>query len=305
MNRYALMLGTAVLVTGSLIPTASATTRYSASAGLQSQGLPLNLPAETFRLVNNPVVFGDPPLPINTTATSSGTSDPALDGSEVTWDASAAVNISTGPAAAPPRLRASASSTLDIASDLGTIFFTSVEASASWTFDITVAGPGPTVYMSPVFLIDGSLLGDGTAVTGGASLSANLLGRGGGFFTLADYPLTTDGSTSIINETVASTALPIETGGPRTIIFNLMLSLAMVDFAGTSTPYDAAVSANFASTVTLQEIRFFADEERTTDISDQITITSDDTTDFNALIPEPTTAAIIGFTSMVWLRRNR
>jgi len=281
-------------------PAAADNVRYAASASIEAQD-PTFPTVAGGQFNNNPVVFGDPPAPGGVSATISG-DETNPNGS---FDAAANGAIDTAvPAGAPPILRADAAGSIDLTTTGNLVFGHRVSGSASWGFDITVAGPGGTVYMVPIFNINGSLTGSGSALRGGAAVTANVVGEG--FNTLAEFPVPTDGSTDSINTASAALGVPLAGGATERIIFGLDVVLDLVPFAGVTTPYSASANGNFSSSAQLASLQFFADPALTDDISDQVTVTGDAAVDLQALVvPEPASVMVLGIGGAVALARRR
>jgi len=248
----------------------------------------------------NPAAFGDPPLPGGASA-SYGSTGSSADG---TFGGNASGIVDTAvPAGSPPILRAEADGTLDLTSVGKNIFAYRVTGSAAWEFDITATGPGGSVYMVPIFNIDGTLTGTGASIEGGAALSYNVIGES--FGNLVDFPVPTDGSISIINTTTPAMGIPLATGSTEHIVFDLAVTLDLVPFAGIVTPYSASADGDFSSSAQLIGLQFFADPELTDDISGSVSVTGGGATNLQSLVvPEPTSMLLLAGGAAALLRRR-
>ena len=275
--------------------------RYSATAAIEAQD-------PTFQSVlggdyqNNPAAYGDPPAPggISASYARSGSSaDGTFSGS-----AHGAVDPDGVPPGAAPILRADATGSVDLTSVDKMIFGYRVSGSSAWEFDLAATGPGGTVYMSPIFNIDGTLTGSGAALEGGAKLNVNVIG--GSFMPLVSFPVPTDGSTTVINTATPALPIPLASGATEHIVFSLEVTLDLIGFAGATTPYSASATGNFSSSAQLVGLRFFADKAGTMDISRDVTVTGGGGANLQSLVvPEPVAGVLLvgGVVGLIGRRR--
>lgn len=265
---------------------------YYASASVETQGSPFN-GITGMDAQRNPAISGGTLAPGGVTADFSSSADPKP-GYHFDGTAHAAVDPST----TTPTLHASAAGAISLpAAEPGVpptpIYAHAVSASADWTVYLTVTGPSPTIYMTPIFHLDGSLTGQSDASTlGFASLTVqkdfDVIQN------LASFAVPVDGSTHNINTTVSATAIPVTSGVESRFAFGLTTTAQLIPSAGVTPPFSASANLDFSSTAYLVGLAFYADKNLTTPINNQVSIASSAPTEFKTLIvPEPSSLLLL------------